>query len=134
MGMKKNIFMVFSANMLSLISGLVNGFVIPAVLTKGAYADVKTYTFYISYLGLFNLKLYTKSININCYCLSWTIIFNAKSKNTIRALVFCSICCCAKFSSSIIWMIFVSLINGAKFFEKFLSFDNSWRTVCEYFR
>lgn len=55
MSMKKNIFMVFSANMLSLISGLVNGFVIPAVLTKGAYADVKTYTFYISYLGLLHL-------------------------------------------------------------------------------
>lgn len=52
MSMKKSIVRVFSANMLSLISGLVNGFVIPAVLTKEAYADVKTYTFYVSYLGL----------------------------------------------------------------------------------
>ena len=52
MSMKKSIDRVFSANMLSLISGLVNGFVIPAVLTKEAYADVKTYTFYVSYLGL----------------------------------------------------------------------------------
>ena len=52
MSMKKSIVRVFSANMLSFISGLVNGFVIPAVLTKEAYADVKTYTFYVSYLGL----------------------------------------------------------------------------------
>ncbi len=36
MSMKKSIVRVFSANMLSLISGLVNGFVIPAVLTKEA--------------------------------------------------------------------------------------------------
>ena len=55
MNMKKSIVRVFSANMLSLISGLVNGFIIPAVLTKGAYADVKTYTFYVSYLGLLHL-------------------------------------------------------------------------------
>ncbi|MCQ2969789.1 MAG: capsular biosynthesis protein [Clostridium sp.] len=55
MSVKKSIARVFSANMLSLFSGLVNGFIIPAVISKSAYADVKTYTFYVSYLGILHL-------------------------------------------------------------------------------
>lgn len=51
MSLKNNIIRMFSANFLSVISGIIIGFVIPAILSIESYSYVKTYTFYISYIG-----------------------------------------------------------------------------------
>lgn len=55
MNLKKNILKVFSANFMQLISSLVVGFFVPAILSIEGYADLKTYTLYISYIGFFHL-------------------------------------------------------------------------------
>ena len=51
MSLKNNIIRIFSANFLSMISGIIIGFVVPAVLSIEDYSYVKTYTFYVSYIG-----------------------------------------------------------------------------------
>lgn len=55
MNIKKSIFKVFSANFLQLISSLIVGFVVPVVLSIEGYANLKTYTLYVSYIGFFHL-------------------------------------------------------------------------------
>lgn len=55
MNLKKSILRVFSANFMQLISSLVVGFFVPAILSIEGYADLKTYTLYISYVGFFHL-------------------------------------------------------------------------------
>ncbi len=55
MNLKKNILRIFSANFLTMISGILIGFVVPAVLSVDSYAYLKTYTFYISYIGFLHL-------------------------------------------------------------------------------
>ncbi|MDK0800195.1 capsular biosynthesis protein [Clostridium perfringens] len=52
MSLKSNILRIFSANFLTMISGIIIGFVVPAVLSVDSYAYLKTYTFYLSYIGL----------------------------------------------------------------------------------
>ena len=52
------------------------------------------------------------------YFLNSMIDFRAKSKKTILAFTFCSMCLSAKLSSSIKEMIFLWLIKGEKFVEK----------------
>ncbi|MDZ4956761.1 capsular biosynthesis protein [Clostridium perfringens] len=52
MSLKSNILRIFSANFLTMISGVIIGFVVPAVLSVDSYAYLKTYTFYLSYIGL----------------------------------------------------------------------------------
>ena len=56
MNLKRNILRIFSANFLTMISGILLGFVVPAVLSVDSYAYFKTYTFYISYIGLLHLR------------------------------------------------------------------------------
>lgn len=51
MDLKKNLLRVFSANLLTLITGLVVGFLVPNILSIENFANVKTYTFYVSYIG-----------------------------------------------------------------------------------
>lgn len=51
MSIKNNIMRVFSANFLVMISGILIGFIVPAVLSIEAYSYVKTYALYISYIG-----------------------------------------------------------------------------------
>ncbi|MGL5417344.1 MAG: capsular biosynthesis protein [Clostridium sp.] len=55
MGIKSNIIRVFSANLLTMISGILIGFIVPAVLSLDSYAYVKTYTLYVSYIGFLHL-------------------------------------------------------------------------------
>lgn len=52
MNIKKSIFKVFSTNLLQLITNLIIGFVVPSILSVDAYANLKTYTLYLSYIGL----------------------------------------------------------------------------------
>ena len=51
MDLKRNILRVFSANFLTMISSILIGFVVPAILSVESYALVKTYVFYVSYIG-----------------------------------------------------------------------------------
>jgi Cation transport ATPase len=46
---------VFSANVVNILVGIVAGFLVPAFLPINAYADIKTFTLYISYLGILHL-------------------------------------------------------------------------------
>lgn len=55
MNLKKSIIKVFSANFLQLISSLIVGFFVPAILRIDDYARLKTYTLYVSYIGFFHL-------------------------------------------------------------------------------
>lgn len=57
MDFKRNILKVFSANFLSLISGITIGFIVPAILSVEEYGTLKTFTFYIGYITIFHLGL-----------------------------------------------------------------------------
>ena len=54
MDLKKNLLKVFTANFIALIVGIVNGFFLPAFLSIDQYAYLKTFTLYISYVGIFH--------------------------------------------------------------------------------
>lgn len=53
--MKKGIFQIAIANIVSLTIGLITNFVLPAFLSIETYAHIKMYSFYISYAGIFTL-------------------------------------------------------------------------------
>ena len=55
MNIRQAILKVFSANFLQLISSLIVGFFVPAILSIDGYASLKTYTLYISYIAFLNL-------------------------------------------------------------------------------
>lgn len=55
MSLRNNIIKILSINFLSMISSIVIGFIVPAVLSIEAYSNVKTYAFYISYVGCLHL-------------------------------------------------------------------------------
>ena len=54
-GVKKGIALIMLANLINLIIGLVNGFVIPKFLSVESYAMIKTFTLYGTYAGFFHL-------------------------------------------------------------------------------
>lgn len=54
MNLKHNIIRIFSANFLTMVSSIIIGFIVPAILSVESYSLVKTYTFYISYIGFFH--------------------------------------------------------------------------------
>lgn len=55
MNIKRAILKVFSVNFLQIISSLIVGFIVPSILTIDGYANLKTYTLYVSYIGFFHL-------------------------------------------------------------------------------
>lgn len=58
MNIRKNIVQVFSANLIQLIVGVVVTFFVPTVVSIDNYADIKTYTLYVSYIGILSLGIY----------------------------------------------------------------------------
>lgn len=50
--LKKGILIIFRANIISLIFNLIANFLLPKYLTVGAYADIKSFQLYITYIGL----------------------------------------------------------------------------------
>ena len=54
MDLKKNLLKVFTANFIALTVSFVNGFFLPAFLSIDQYAYLKTFTLYISYVGIFH--------------------------------------------------------------------------------
>lgn len=53
--MKKGLVRVLIANIINLLIGLVNSFILPKYLSVESYAMIKTYTLYIGYAGFFHL-------------------------------------------------------------------------------
>ena len=49
---KRNLMRVFSANFIYTITSILIGFLVPAILTLEGYADLKTYTLYMTYAGV----------------------------------------------------------------------------------
>lgn len=54
-GIKKGLALIMIANLINLIIGLVNGFIIPKFLSVESYAMIKTFTLYCTYAGVFHL-------------------------------------------------------------------------------
>jgi len=55
MNLRRNIIRIFSANFINLISSIVIGFIVPAILSIETYSYVKMYSFYITYVGVLHL-------------------------------------------------------------------------------
>lgn len=55
MSLKSGLIKVLIANVINLLIGLINSFVLPKYLSFESYAMIKTYMLYISYAGLFHL-------------------------------------------------------------------------------
>ena len=96
MNIRNAIAKVFSANFLQLISGIIIGFIVPAILPIDGYANLKTYTLLISYVGLLHfgyldglhLKYGGKSFNeINKTTLKGEHTFIALVEFIITAIV-----------------------------------------------
>lgn len=75
MSIHKDITKVFSSNLVVLLSGIVNGFILPIILSIDDYANLRTYFLYIHYIGLLHFGLvdgifinyggkYYKNINV----------------------------------------------------------------------
>jgi len=52
--LKKDLFKVFGSNIITLAAGIVSGLVIPSFLSLDQYAYFKTFTLYLSYVGIFH--------------------------------------------------------------------------------
>ena len=63
MGLKKDILLVSGSNLVVMLSSLVNGFLLPAFLSIDAYAEIKTYTLFASFIGFAHLGI-VDGINI----------------------------------------------------------------------
>ncbi|MDN4737052.1 capsular biosynthesis protein [Clostridium perfringens] len=55
MSLKKNILKIFSVNILSMISGILISFLVPALLSVTDFANLKTFNFYLSYTSILSL-------------------------------------------------------------------------------
>jgi O-antigen/teichoic acid export membrane protein len=52
MQLKKDLLKVFSSNFINLVIGIITGFLVPAFLSLDQYAFLKTFTLYVSYVGI----------------------------------------------------------------------------------
>lgn len=57
MDLKKDLFKVFGSNIITLAVGIVSGLVIPSFLSLDQYAYFKTFTLYLSYVGILHFGL-----------------------------------------------------------------------------
>lgn len=57
MDLKKDLMKVFGSNIVTLAAGIVSGLVIPSFLSLDQYAYFKTFTLYLSYVGILHLGL-----------------------------------------------------------------------------
>lgn len=55
MSLKKSILKIFSVNMLSMLTGIIVSFVVPAILSIEGYAELKTFNFYLTYTAFLSL-------------------------------------------------------------------------------
>lgn len=63
MSLKKDILQVSFSNSIILLSSIINGFVLPAVLSIEDYANLKTYTLFASFIGLLHFG-FVDGINV----------------------------------------------------------------------
>ncbi len=80
MNLGKSLSKVVGANVIALVAGLVNGFLIPKYLGITEFASLKTYTFYVSYIGFLHLG-FIDGIYIKYGGFSWEDI----NKSVIKA-------------------------------------------------
>ncbi|KMY51039.1 hypothetical protein [Peribacillus loiseleuriae] len=52
MQFKKDLLKVFNSNLINLLVGIITGFIVPAFLSLDEYASLKTFTLYLSYIGI----------------------------------------------------------------------------------
>lgn len=57
MNLKQDLIKVFSSNIITLAAGIVSGLVIPSFLSLDQYAYLKTFTLYLSYIGVLHFGL-----------------------------------------------------------------------------
>jgi O-antigen/teichoic acid export membrane protein len=55
--LRKDLIKVFSSNIITLFAGIVSGLVIPAFLSLDQYAQLKTFTLYLGYVGILHFGL-----------------------------------------------------------------------------
>lgn len=64
MQLKKDLFKVFNSNVINVIAGVINGFLVPEFLSIDQFASYKTFSLYIGYVGIlhfgFNDGVYIK--------------------------------------------------------------------------
>ena len=54
MNLKKSLLKIFTVNFFQLVASLIVGFIVPMILSIEGYANLKTYTLLISYIGFFH--------------------------------------------------------------------------------
>ena len=57
MDLRNDLFKVFGSNVVTLVAGIVSGLIIPSFLSLDQYAYFKTFTLYLSYVGILHLGL-----------------------------------------------------------------------------
>lgn len=55
MGLKNSILKIFSVNVLSMLSGIIISFIVPAILSIEGYSELKTFNFYLTYTAFLSL-------------------------------------------------------------------------------
>ncbi|HAT4122596.1 lipopolysaccharide biosynthesis protein [Clostridium perfringens] len=127
MNIKKNILRIFSANLLTMFSGILMGFVIPWALSIENYSYLKTYTFYLTYVPLIHLGfvdgMYIKYGGKELCDLSKSdfklehIVFTVIQ--VIMTIVFFIIACLTKNIMIFLFSISIIPINTVSFYKMF---------------
>ena len=127
MDIRKSIIKVFSANLLQLITSIVVGFFVPAALSIEGYADLRTYTFYIGYVGFLHLGFVDGMyIKYGGHSIREINRQNLKLEHYVmlisQLIISIGVLCLAYLAQSILW-IFVALsifpINMYSFYKMF---------------
>ena len=63
MGLKRDLLRVSGSNLIVLVSSVINGFLLPSVLSIDSFANYKTYTLYVGFVGFLHLG-FVDGINI----------------------------------------------------------------------
>ncbi|MDO5852431.1 MAG: polysaccharide biosynthesis C-terminal domain-containing protein, partial [Methanobacteriaceae archaeon] len=127
MNLKKSILKVFSVNLLTMISGIIISFLAPSILSIESYADLKTFTFYLSYTAFLSIGFVdgmyikyggidSKEVNIDEFKMEHTVFLIIEFVFTILLLIFSII-----LKNDILFLLSLSIIPVAMvgFFNMF---------------
>lgn len=127
MNIRKSIIRVFCANFFQLITSVIVGFFIPAVLSVENYAVLRTYVLYTTYVGVTHLG-FTDGIYIKYggKGLKEVDLHQIKAEHTFliieQVIVSCIIIALGGFGQSWLWVLIglsILPINGYSFFKMF---------------
>lgn len=123
MNLVRSISKVFSANLLQLITSIIVGFFVPAALSIDGYAALKTYTFYIGYVGFLHLG-FVDGMYIKYGGMSANDVDGSRLKGEHKIFLIAQIIVSgiitgiAVFMGNVVWMLIgvsVLLLNGYSF-------------------